>query len=321
MSEKLKDFVARKFQIDLKTAEKEIKNGMILVNDKPFTNPEHEIKPEAEEKITHKERHIYSVSQLKKYMTCPESYRLAYIEGLESKQTFIGTITGKVFHKCMEYKVSSSDLQTIIAYFNEELAEMKEAGVEFSLPPKGRKNAKLTDKEWENHLIEQSVLEVQKFLEAIETLGLEITENEKEVNFKIDNYPFVGYIDFVADTFFGDFKTTYSENYFNPDDHKLQLALYSYALGMREAILVVFFRNGNTTMKVYKYSFSEAQIEEYVNLAKKICFAIDNKVFWKKSAKWIFDWRTKKQCLSEQWCDRVCPYKIHCFGEPPEKEN
>jgi len=318
---KLKDFVARKFQIELGVAEQEIKQGLVTINDVACLDPNYEIADESIEEIRHKERHIYSVSQLKKYMTCPYSYKLAYIDDLESEKVFIGTMLGSTFHKCMEENVNPDDLEKITQIFNDVKQEYIDKNVEISLPPKGKKNSYLTDKEWEVKLINDAIVEVSNFIRVTpKSLTDLFVEQEKEINFKVGDYTFVGYVDFVADGMFGDFKTTYSFNYFNPEDYKLQLAIYSYALGIREALLVVYSRNDDTKIKIFKYKFTEEQINEYVNLAKKICFAIENEIFWKKNAKWVWNWMYKRMALTDNWCDRVCGFKTHCFGEPPEKE-
>jgi len=266
-----------------------------------------------------KEKKVYSVSQLKKYMKCPYAYKLAYIDKLEIERTFIGTLIGSAFHKCIELNINPNDFDKINEILQEIYKEKVNAGIKIELPPKGKPHKHLTDKEWELYLLTDAVSTISDFIKV--TPKIEFLEHEKEINFKIGKYDFVGIVDFIADGFFGDFKTTYSYNYFNPEEYKLQIALYSYALKIQNASLFVYSRNDEIKLKIFNYKFDDKKIQEYLELAEKICFAIEHEIFWKKEAKWVWNWMYKRMALTDQWCDRVCGFRNYCFGEPPLKDD
>lgn len=315
---KLREIIKKRYFLTdemLKTLKKE----QVKVNNETPENLEIEVN--ADDRIEVDGFRLYSVSQIKKYMTCPYSYYLHYVKKLTDEKAFLGTITGRVFHKCRENNISADNLEIINKYFFEELENLEKKGVPLSLPEKGYKHKNMTDKEWEVHLIEQSVVDVQKFLKV--SPKIDVLFSELEINLQLNNRPFIGYVDFGfadenGDLVIADYKTTYSFNYFNENSYKMQLALYCYAMKRNKAQLWVYSRHDDTTLKIFNYNFTNEEIQNYLDLINKIVFAIENEIFWKKDAKWQWDWRTKKMVVSDNWCDKVCPFKIHCFGEEPK---
>lgn len=135
----------------------------------------------------------HSFSRLKSFHICPYAWKRHYIECEPTKHGFYDS-SGGFAHKTLEkYETGELDIWDLSSYFEEHFAEE----VPYDAPPNKYKDLK---QDW-----------YDKVLEYFDNIDLPLDEYnvmgvEKKVEFKIDKYPFIGFIDlFLQDPTDGKF--------------------------------------------------------------------------------------------------------------------
>jgi hypothetical protein len=127
---------------------------------------------------------VFSFSKLSTYHRCPYNFYLQYIKQLEQEENAFAQY-GSFMHELLE-KYAKDEI--LIFELLDEYKKKYNEKVTHDFPP--NKYVILADTYYENG--ENYFSEFEGFNDY------EMLEVEKEVHFKIDKYPFVGYIDLIA---------------------------------------------------------------------------------------------------------------------------
>lgn len=129
-----------------------------------------------------------SYSRINRYLTCPEQYRLYYLENYRPKQPPASLIFGKVIHRAIaRFFQTGCDLKNT---FQSEWHECKNANLRYSFRDT-----------WDS-LNEKGINLLGKFLDERMVRFPKILAVEKEFELSIPglNLPFVGIIDLIVET-------------------------------------------------------------------------------------------------------------------------
>jgi len=220
-----------------------------------------------------------SHAQIAKYLHCPESYRLYYVERLRSRVPAANLVFGQVVHQALaEFFRNGVDPRW---YFTEEWKEMRELGLRFG--PR---------ESWEK-LDQVGDALLAKFIEE-ETprIGrVRAVEAPFEVDLSNLDTPFVGVIDLVAD-FDGkrtviDFKTSGSAI----EAHEAQLSdqLTAYQLAEPEAeqaALCILVKTKEPKIEWHVMTRTADQFRDYLGKVGLVAGEITAGRFYKRSGKW-----------------------------------
>lgn len=240
--------------------------------------------PRDGELIQHGPAPHLSYSRVNRYLTCPEQYRLYYLEGLRPKIPPASLLFGQNVHQALaQYFQSRTDP---VAFFEQAWGEARQMELRYS-----------HRETWEN-LAERGKLLIEKFLiEAVPRLG-SIAASEKAFELAVTelDLPFVGVIDLVAE-FDGkrtvvDFKTASSAY----EDHEVELSdqLTAYQLADPEAeqlALCVLVKTKEPRIEWHLSRRSGEQLMEFLRKVGLIGRDIASGRFYK---------RPGKHCA---WCD------------------
>ena len=127
----------------------------------------------------------WSFSKLNSYYSgCPWEFKRHYIDGEESKQSFYGA-AGGFSHKIIEqYANGKLDTWDLSPYFEEHFAEE----VPYDAPPNKYKDLR---QDWYDTVLDYFD-NIDLPIDQYEVIGV-----EKQVDFEIGGYPFIGFIDLL----------------------------------------------------------------------------------------------------------------------------
>jgi hypothetical protein len=205
---------------------------------------------------------VFSHSQISRYLRCPRSYRLRYLDGWQEKETRASMAFGRSFEKALA------------AYFLGEdcgAALFKEWGTFRDIPLEYKKG-----ETWDK-LVHQGVHLLERFAREDRVRIRDPRENlqVKIVRTLPGGHEFVGYLDAIGELdgrhCVMDWKTTTSR--YPEDPHgllslDLQLICYSWISGISEVALVVFVRKHAPEIQYLKTSISEEQRQEFGRLVE-----------------------------------------------------
>lgn len=279
----------------------------------------------------------FSPSQIGCYRTCSFQYALKYICNMRETHTFLGTLIGTVLHSLQEKRFKEpawfQDLETSIEKRNEarilaekllrDLIEEKNLdGIELRLPKPYSQANKLVARQgnWEQYLVEEASKKIVDWLLVTPAYKVKAENVEREVIGEICGVTFGGFVDFIGedksnDTVFGDWKTTYSFNYFKPVAYLNQLAIYSELLKIPIAHMVAFSRHKSDTppVKVFSVPFTAEKRKSRLYDVGMCVRGITNKVFLKPFDAKKYDWRTKEERVDNNFCHKVCGFRKFCW--------
>lgn len=238
-----------------------------------------------------------SHAQIAKYLHCPESYRLYYVERLRPRVPAANLVFGQVVHQSLaEFFRNGVDPRW---YFVEEWKEMRELGLRFG--PR---------ESWEK-LDQVGGALLEKFLEEeVPRIGkVQAVEAPFELDLSTLDTPFVGIIDLVAD-FDGkrtviDFKTSAS----HVEAHEAQLSdqLTAYQLAEPEATQAAFcvlVKTKEPKIEWHVTTRSAEQVRDYLAKVGLVAREIQGARFYKRPGKWC------------SWCE----FLPVCLGDAAQIE-
>lgn len=225
-----------------------------------------------------------SHSQINRYLTCPEQYRLYYLEGIRPTREPANLMFGKIIHQALARLFQ--DQVDPVAYFQDAWDCTDEMNLRFAFREKAET------------LRERGTLLLERFVaEELPKFG---TVHASEAPFQLSitslDLPLVGIVDLVADLdgkrTVIDFKTA-SSSY---QDHEVvlsdQLTAYQLAEPTAErSALVVLVKTKEPRIDWYLSSRTGAQIREYLEKVGLVAHEIAERRFYK---------RPGQHCA---WCD------------------
>lgn len=238
-------------------------------------------------------REHFSHSRIQRYLTCPEQYRLYYIEDLRPKVESASLVFGAVLHAALAryFRFKDDPVQA----FTEELCGLKQIEVRYS-----RKET------WESlgakgeRLLDKFVRE-----EAHKITRVFLIEHAFELGLSTLDHPFVGVIDLVAE-FEGkrtlvEFKTAASD--FEPFEIALldQMTAYHLAVpDVEQAAFCVFLKTKKPRIVWHVTKRTSEQVVEYAEKAETIASEIRNRIFYKRFGKWCRQCDFLPLCLGNE---------------------
>lgn len=215
---------------------------------------------------------IYSHSQISRYLRCPRSYRLYYVDGWREKETR-ALIFGRCFEKALAAHFSGEDPTATL---------FKEWGV-FRDAPFEYKSGESWDR-----LVHQGARLLERF---VQDNRVEVRRPEKNLQLKLtkplrgDN-EFVAYIDAVGHVdgrrSVIDWKTTTSRYAEKPEglvSLDPQLVSYSWISGIPDVSLIVFVRKNRPEIQYLRAVISDEQRREYGRLVETTIAQIESAAF------------------------------------------
>jgi hypothetical protein len=205
---------------------------------------------------------VFSHSQISRYLRCPRSYRLRYLDGWQEKETRAAMAFGRSYEKALA------------AYFLGEdcgAALFKEWGKFRDIPLEYKKG-----ETWDK-LVHQGVHLLERFAQEDRVRIRNAPENlqVKMVRTLPGGHEFVAYLDALGELdgrhCVMDWKTTtsrYPEDPMGLLSLDLQLICYSWISGISELALVVFVRKHAPEIQYLKTSISEEQRQEFGRLVE-----------------------------------------------------
>ncbi len=225
-----------------------------------------------------------SHSRINRYLTCPEQYRLYYVEGLRPRIASANLIFGKAIHSALaQFFAGSSDAVT---WFMHEWDSVLNLSVQYSHRDS-----------WETLRAKGHILLTRFLREELPRLG-DIKASEQPFDLKLPDIelPFVGVIDLIADVDHQrtviDFKTSASCY----PSHEVQLSdqLTAYQIAEPEAAqraLWVFVKTRDPRIEWQLTSRRNDQVVEYLAKARLVAREIAAGHFYKRPGSWC------------TWCD------------------
>jgi CRISPR/Cas system-associated exonuclease Cas4 (RecB family) len=220
-----------------------------------------------------------SYSCINRYLTCPEQYRLYYVERLRPRIEGAGMVFGALVH------VALADLfrngTDPVATFLHEWQNLKEVELDY-----GRKES------WESLKGKGENL-LRKFLneEAPKIQKVFGIEKKFEIAVTSLGQPFVGIVDLIADVngrkAIVDFKTANSDY----EDHEVALSdqLTAYFLGEPEAhhvALCVLVKTKEPRIEWHVSKRNAGHLTEYLGKVRIVAEDIARGKFYKRAGKW-----------------------------------
>ena len=216
-----------------------------------------------------------SYSQASRYLTCPEQYRLYYLEGLRPKQDPANLVFGKLIHQSLACLFQEKE--DPVAHFQTAWDDAKKRKLRYAVR-----------ETWEK-LNEKGSILLQRFVaEEYPKIGT-VHASEKPFTLTISSLdlPFVGVVDLVADVegkrTVIDFKTA-SSTY---EDHEVSLSdqLTAYQLAEPSAdqsALIVLVKTKDPRIDWYLSHRTGEQLREYLEKLGLVARQIHDRVFYKR---------------------------------------
>jgi len=225
-----------------------------------------------------------SHSRLSKYLTCPEQYRLYYVEGLRPKVPAGTLVFGQSIHAALSHFFTTKE--DPVAFFKGIWEQAKAIELRYSQRDTWESLAKKGEAML-NRFVQDEVPRIQ---------NVRTSEQPFELSISNLDLPFVGVIDLIADVdgkrTVIDFKTA-SQSY---DDYEVVLSdqLSAYQLAEPEAeqlALCVFVKTKEPQIEWHFATRNGRQLQEFLAKAEIVVGAIARGEFYK---------RPGKHCA---WCD------------------
>ena len=235
------------------------------------------------EVFAHAKPHL-SYSRINRYLTCPEQYRLYYIENLRPRFAAASLVFGQIVHQALAhlFRGEGDAVEFFLAQWN--LAH------DFDLSYGQRES-------WEK-LKETGQALLERFVrDELPRVGkIKATEKTFELRITSLDLPFVGIIDLFAELdgkrTVIDFKTSGSTY----QDHEVILSdqLTAYQLAepaAAQTALCVFVKTKEPQIEWHVSSRTGEQMTEFIDKADLVAHEIAAKHFYKRPGKWC------------SWCD------------------
>jgi len=238
-----------------------------------------------------------SYSRIQKYLTCPEQYRLYYVERLRAKVESASLVFGAIVHLALAQLFRHGD--DPVVNFRQEWRAIREIELRYSRKETwqtlGEKGERLLRKFCEEHTRKiASVLSVEKVFE----LGLS--------NLSL---PFIGIIDLIAELkgkrTLVEFKTATADF----EDYEValldQVTAYQLAEPDVEKVAVcVFVKTKKPRIEWHLTERTPEQVIEYLDKVHHIADQIERGNFYKRPGKWC----------------RQCEFLPVCVGDRKEAQ-
>jgi RecB family exonuclease len=233
-----------------------------------------------------------SFSRIDKYLTCPEKYRLYYVERLRPRIPAGSLVFGQTIHQALAQLFQGGE--DSVAFFEKAWGDLKEAEIKFSHRDS-----------WEKLAGTGRTL-LEKFIrEELPRIGqVHASEQDFELGITTLDLPFIGVIDLVADIDLKrtliDWKTSASAY----GEHEVALSdqLTAYQLAVPEAeqaALCVFVKTKEPRIDWYVSRRTGDQLAEFLRKADLVAREISARHFFKRPGDWC------------AWCD----YLPVCLGD------
>lgn len=238
-----------------------------------------------------------SHSRIAKYLTCPEQYRLYYVEGLRPRHPAASLVFGQTVHGALAALFQTGEDPA--TWFREAWAEVREIGLTYRKRESWKSLAEAGER-----LLEKFVAEE---LEKIE--GVEAVERGFSLDVSTLDLPFVGIVDLVARVerkrTVVDFKTAgkgYAEHEAPMSD---QLTAYGLADPEAESLaLCVLVKTKAPKIEWHPTERSGPALVEYLEKAALVAREIEAGRFYKRPGLWC------------SWCD----FLPVCMGDGKKVE-
>lgn len=238
-----------------------------------------------------------SYSQINKYLTCPEKYRLWYREGLRPRVPSASLVFGQLIHQALAHLLGEDG--DPVEYFRGAWESAKEVELDY-----GSRDS------WEK-LRERGVGLLQKFQEDELDKFEHVLSVEEPFEVEISGLkdPFVGVIDLVArmdgKRTLVDFKT--SKSSYSGHEAEMSDQLVAYALANPDADRVALCVLVKTKTPKIEWQFAElpvSRLQEYLWKARLVASEVEAGKFYKRPGLWC------------NWCD----FLPVCLGNEEEAE-
>lgn len=239
----------------------------------------------------------FSASRLQRYLNCPESYRLYYVENLRPKVQSVSLVFGAALH------VVLADFFRLGIEPLENFTKLWEGLREITLQYPYRESWEGLKAKGEN-LLALFMAEEAKKIQKVYAV-------EKSFEFQVSEVrmPFIGIIDLVADIgnkrTVVDFKTSASK--YEPHEVILSDQLTAYGLAEPDAEQVAFCVLVKTKQPRIEWFFAKREggnFVEFLNKVSHVASEVENENFYK---------RPGKQCS-------MCEFLPVCIGDTKEVE-
>jgi len=233
-----------------------------------------------------------SYSRINRYLTCPEQYRLYYVENLRPRIESAGLVFGAFIHVALAelFRSGTDPVET----FRREWENLKEVELRYnkreSWEDLKEKGEKLLEK-----FLQQEVPKIQKVVSIEKKFELAVTWLD---------LPFIGIVDLIAQVkgrlTVIDFKTAASDY----EDHEVELSdqLTAYWAAVPEAkqvALCVLVKTKEPKIEWHLTKRDGEQLVEFLAKAQLVAREIASGHFYKRPGKWC------------SWCD----YLPTCLGD------
>lgn len=257
---------------------------------------------------------VWSFSRLQTYVHCPYSFYLQYIEERKDRDDNFYSQNGSCVHKALEAyfkdKIKIEDVANYYLDLTDGIAEM------VSQPSM-------------NSIMEKCVsylAEMQPLDEKYDILAV-----EKELNFKLKDYKFIGFADLLlrnketddvilvdhksANHFFGKTGKVLKGSAENYEEYKKQMYLYAYGIAqtMNENVSKIVWHHFKDNGALTQIGFNQNDLDETLKWASDLIEQIKNDEEFNYKKSFI-------RC--HQLCDfrRSCEYKDIDDGDGNENE-
>jgi PD-(D/E)XK nuclease superfamily len=223
-------------------------------------------------------RHL-SYSSINRYLTCPEQYRLYYVERLRPKVESAGMVFGALVHVALAdlFRNGTDPVST----FLHEWQNLKDVELDY-----GRKES------WESLKGKGEAL-LQKFLKEESPKIRKVSGVEKKFEIAVTSLsrPFIGIVDLISEvdgqTTIVDFKTA-TTGY---EEHQVALSdqLTAYFLGdpqVQRVALCVLVKTKEPRIEWHASKRNASHLAEYLNKVRLVAEDIARGKFYKRSGKW-----------------------------------
>jgi putative RecB family exonuclease len=233
-----------------------------------------------------------SYSRMNRYLTCPEQYRLYYVEYLRPRVPSANLVFGGVVHYALA-RLFQEDADPLMA-FHDAWGEAKQTDLDY-----GERQS------WESLRDRGGALLVKFYQEELPRIGT-VVESERPFELRLTNLdiPFIGVIDLVTKaegrTQIVEFKTA-SAGY-EPHEAALSDQLISYHLAVPEAhesAYCVFVKTKEPRIEWHRAKRNQQMMLEFLGKAELVASQIAARQFFKRPGKWC------------SWCD----YLPVCLGD------
>lgn len=238
-----------------------------------------------------------SYSQINKYLTCPEKYRLYYKEGLRPRVPSASLVFGQLIHQALAHLLGEGG--DPVEYFRNAWESSREVELDY-----GSRDS------WDK-LLERGVGLLQKFQEEELEKFEDVLSVEAPFEVAISGLedPFVGVIDLVAridgQRTVIDFKT--SKSSYSGHEAEMSDQLLAYALARPDADrvgLCVLVKTKSPKIEWHFADLPASRLQEYLWKARLVAHEIEAGRFFKRPGLWC------------NWCD----FLPVCLGNEEEAE-